>query len=267
MKGASYQSVEPADVERYLADDAWVAEQKMDGVRLLVHVDEDGVRFLGANGNAVTFAAAAQHFDRLRALLVGCPVAVIDGELLIETGEFHAFDLPYCRNVVEPSDPLWQRRAALRTLAKHLGLGLVAQAQGRPAKAALWAAVVSGNQEGIVVKREDAPYPVGRRSSEILKVKVTKTIDCVVVARDTGGKNATLAVYRDGVLVEVGACSMIGKPDAQVGSVVEVVCLYATTGLRLYQPRLLRLRPDKSPEACEMAQVEAAVVNRAVVAA
>jgi hypothetical protein len=54
-------------------------------------------------------------------------------------------------------------------------------------------------------------------------------------------------------LIPVGACSLIGKPQVSVGDVIEVAYLN-WTGSALYQPRMTRVRTDKLPEDCTMAQ-------------
>jgi ATP-dependent DNA ligase len=141
------------------------------------------------------------------------------------------------------------------------------QARTSVEKRQLWESVSDGRHEGIVLKRRDAPYCEGR-TKNVLKVKHVKTIDCVVMELGRGGaNNAVLGLFRNGGLVEVGQCSMIGKPACVVGEVVEIHCLYATSSHRLYQPRLVRLRPDRTAESCEWRQVEGIVTNRAVVGA
>ena len=100
MKGMTYEELDTRDEHhlKVLGDEGWVAEQKMDGVRVMAHVEVDGVRFLGSGETPITFAAAAQWFPRLEEQLLdgGAPAGtVIDGELIISTGVFWAFDLPY----------------------------------------------------------------------------------------------------------------------------------------------------------------------------
>lgn len=111
-----------------------------------------------------------------------------------------------------------------------------------------------------------------KRTLEVLKVKITHTVDVVVMERNTGAPgsmNATLGLYRDGELVQVGGCSMIGKPDLQPGDVGEVEFLYVPDPANpsLYQPRLVRARPDKEPTACTWEQLRGKAANRSVITA
>lgn len=85
-----------------------------------------------------------------------------------------------------------------------------------------------------------------------------KTADVVVLERNRGAENAILGAYdREGNLVEVGACSMIGKPDARPGDVAEVRYLYATPPtMRLYgPPNFVRVRDDKRAAECSIDQL------------
>ena len=78
--------------------------------------------------------------------------------------------------------------------------------------------------EGIVLKLRSGLYRSGQRSRSQLKIKFRKTVDCVVTDRNRGkNSNALLGLYDGPLLRHVGRCSMIGKPDALTGDVVEVL--------------------------------------------
>ena len=270
MKGQSYQSIEANAVNRYLDDPAWVAEQKLDGVRLMVHVDADDIRVLGTNDRPISFSAAAQWFGQLYRDLHALPAGtVLDGELIIATGEYWIFDLPYMPGFVKPDMPQRDRRACLEALGELIEtpwVHVVPEAVGTKAKRLLWQRTIDENSEGIVLKRANAPYAIGRRTADVLKVKHLKTVDCVVTRRDIdGSKNAELAVFKDGKLTVIGGCSMIGKPDLRPGEVAEVMFLYVTEGMTLYQPRLFRARPDKLATDCRWEQIAGLVTSRKVV--
>jgi ATP-dependent DNA ligase len=270
MKGMSYESIDPAAAGSYLADDRWVAQQKLDGVRIMVHVDHDDIRCLGTNDRPITFAAAALWFGQLYRDLHSLPAGtVLDGELILETGEYWIFDLPYMPGFAKPDMPQADRRQVLEHLAALIDtpwVHVVPEAKGEAAKRALLQATLDGNAEGIVLKDSTAPYAIGRRTRSVLKVKHTKTIDCVVVERNAGGTtSATLALAKDGRLQVVGACSMIGKPDLKPGECCEVKFLYVTESHTLYQPRLMRARPDKLAGDCQWRQIEDLVTSRRVV--
>jgi len=277
VKPQSYEWLPTADVGPYLTDPEWVMEQKLDGVRCLVRWANGAPQFLQRSGGKLTHAASALHFEALtEALSPLCglsreTVVLLDCELIPGTGTLWVFDLPWFGSVGAPmcstADPFEDRREWLRSLFETLVLPesvrLVEQARTEAEKARLLEAVEFLGIEGVVLKRLAAGYSSGKRTADVLKVKFYREADCIVIARNTGGAlNATLAVYGDDGLIEVGGTSMIGKPDAPVGAVVEIKYLYVGNGGRLYQPTLLRVRTDKAPEECRVEQLVS--VNREV---
>lgn len=281
-------------VTRLLTDDRWVAEQKLDGMRCLVRIvaDEHGsdVTFHSHGGRPLVQAAAAQHFARLREVFstttAGRAEFVLDGELMTDTGTLWLFDLPFVadgeRVIVGESSPWVHRRLMLKTLVdsihsagpeSHLPLErhrvrMVPVAKGAEAKTDLLETVIATASEGMVFKDSEATYDwSGNRVRTVLKLKVKRTVDCVVTARNVGEgenvrgemkptQNAHLAVHGgSGRLVHIGSTTMIGKPDAQVGDVVEVEYLSWKEGGNLVQPNLLRIREDKKPFECLVTQL------------
>lgn len=271
MKGMKYTEAAITRVQEFIADPTVSMTQKLDGVRLMIHIDAEGtMKFQGPNDERIKFAAAAQHFTRLegRMLLAGLRSIVLDGELLIEEGRFIAFDMPYSkRHEVSPATPYRQRIEALRSLEDHVEVVPVAFTELD--KARLWDQVKRQNAEGVIVRPNDGEYEVGRRSSRVQKIKVVKTVDVVVTSvnrPDARHGSAGLGAYDDeGVLVSVGACSLIGKPQVAVGDVIEVACLYSTAGLTLYQPRMMRVREDKAATDCTVEQLRSIVTDRRVI--
>jgi ATP-dependent DNA ligase len=261
----TYSEVDFSEVPRLLMDDTVAAEQKLDGTRTVVVVAESGdVTFYGRNGQPLKHASAAAHFAALRpAFKTLSGSHVLDGEIISETGELWLFDLPQSTvtDGVKPSDPLRQRRTHLELLGAILEgrnpkIRVVPQATDAVEKARLLSAVSEAGGEGVMFKDLDAPYDGGVRVRHSVKAKFVKTADVVVLRRDTGGKkNADLGVW-DPVrqdFFQVGACSMIGKADAQIGEVIEVAYLN-WTGTKLYQPRFLKVRTDKRPTDCRAEQ-------------
>lgn len=258
-------------LEGFISDPSWAIEQKMDGTRALVKITDQGITFLTHGGRALKHTAATQWFDSLRKSLAAVQRLVkpgercfLDGEILCETGELYIFDAPEInlggKIVCVPGHTLQLRRKIMDMLFGCPLLGgrpnirLAYQARSREEKEMLVRSVMDAGAEGVMVKRLDSSYEQGKRVLHSLKVKVTRTADVVVTKRNTGGAcNAILAVTGDdGELVNVGACTMIGKPDAQPGDVIEVEYLYKIEAL--YQPRMVRIRDDKRPEECGLDQ-------------
>jgi hypothetical protein len=110
MKPMLFGSRTTAAMPDLAADPNVIIEQKLDGVRVMAELSPGKAVFTGAGGEPIRFAAAAQWFDRLADLLGAGPVShtdsfalVLDGELMIEDGTYHVFDIPYAR---------WARRCS-----------------------------------------------------------------------------------------------------------------------------------------------------------
>lgn len=110
--------------------------------------------------------------------------------------------------------------------------------------------------EGEVYKLITAIYRPGA-TGQHRKHKYTKTASVIVIGLGHKGHNsATLALHgANGEIIEVGRCSLNGKPSVNIGTIVEVRYLYATEGRRLYQPRLERIRTDIESRKCTIAQL------------
>jgi len=278
-----YTETDVKNADRYITDPQWVMEQKMDGTRGLVVITPGNVWWPGSGGrNSLSHTAAIQHFPVLNPILQRLVhenegELVLDGEIMIRTGEFHVFDLPYMRaggiELIRPTDPLWRRREVMESLEAtlqrdHLLNGgerpvrVVRQARTTREKAAMWARVVEAGVEGAMVKHVDSTYQPGVRVKDVLKLKLVKTADVVVwkttrTRNDAGREVGSFyfGVYEGGEFVKLGSCSAIGKPETAEGDVIEVAYLYREPGEgALVQPRMVQVRTDKDPMECGFAQ-------------
>lgn len=263
MQGMNYTEIsDPRRIAALLEDDKIVAEQKMDGVRVLAHFEAPGeVRFTQRGGRPVGFHAAKQHLKRLAQHLLSVeypPLVgyVVDGELMIATGEYRMFDMIW-------PDMLHEEYQSRRhNLASYFGrddrgvLSIVRMAYGFE-KYKLREAVLNGGGEGFMLKHLESPYEPGKRVTHSVKVKFVKTADAVVT-KVTRGRNEAgreigsinFAVNDGEKAVPMGACSVIGKPEVKEGDVIEVAYLYRGAGGMLIQPRMMRIRHDKLPIEC-----------------
>lgn len=275
-----------------LEDPRWVLEQKMDGARALAVVTfpADGpaqVEWLSSSGGPLKFAAAVQHLanienDLIMPLQVGAVDEVIlDGEIIVSTGEFHLFDMPHLvadsHTRVTPEHTYGWRRQMLAELFDgwdHSGaIRQVASAGTSHDKQALWAAIQAQGAEGAILKHVDGTYRSGIRTKEQVKAKLVKTADLVVLSANRTFKDngvvhtgsAGLGVYvtpeyvqdnpgkytipaggdlHEGpFILPIVSASLIGK-DLTIaqGDVVEVAYLYRDAKGGLIQPRILRKR-------------------------
>jgi bifunctional non-homologous end joining protein LigD len=257
MKNQAFGWVSEDDAVALCHDPEWVMQQKFDGTRALVHVTHSGVEFRAGNEKPLKHSAAAVHFERLAAALSAVePGTVLDCELVHYTGTLYVFDLLAHRGREIVVLPQRERRARLESLPLSDPAVPAHEARSTGDKLAMLMSVYEGEGEGVMLKHRRAPYSPGERVEHSLKVKFVKTVDAIVTARNVNGAcNARLAVYENGKLREIGGVTMIGKPDARPGDVVEVAYLYATESLTLYQPRVSRTRTDKAPADCLIDQL------------
>ena len=232
---------------------SWLVEEKFDGIRAQAHVRDGTVRLFSRTLNDVTASypevASALAGISGRAILDGEIVAMRDGRVL----PFRALQARLQRKVVDDDllagvplafvafdaiargdellveRPQTQRREVLESIVAGVpGVVLASStplAENDPAlvNAAFEAARANGN-EGVMLKRSDAPYAPGRRGKWWLKLKrELSTLDVAVVAVEWGhGKRSkvlsdyTFAVRGgDGNLVAIGK-AYSGLTDAEI---------------------------------------------------
>lgn len=302
---------------RDLAAGSWLVEDKYDGIRAQAHVAKGRAHIFSR-----TFSDISRAFPELVRALERGPDAILDGEIVARRDgavlpfrylqprlqridpspelraeipvEFVAFDIFAAGDRFLLDEPLVERRAELAasvntgpglSLApwQTLELGASPEAIGE-----IFAGARARGNEGLMLKRTDAPYVPGRRGKWWLKLKrELSTLDVVVVGVEWGhGKRRkvlsdyTFAVRRsanDGELLPIGK-AYTGLTDAEIAAqtpwfleharepgargllavepsiVIEVAFDIVQkselhrSGFSLRFPRIVRLRPDKSPD-------------------
>lgn len=259
MKAQLAEPVDRSTLDRYVRDDRWVMSQKVDGVRLLVSVEDGKVRLLNRKGDPLT-KAVPPGIARQAAQLPGS--WCLDGELF--DGTLYVFDLPSAGNTIDPSDPYEVRRHALERIFEvwqPTGIVLLPVARTPEQKAQLVANVEAAAGEGVMLNDADARYRPGQRSRAVLKVKFWNSCDCFVTAVRLNGKdNMSLAVFDEhGTERKVAECTALAGDGGriQVGDVVEVKYLYAVDRQqpRLVQPTYPKIRTDKDAAECLLDQL------------
>lgn len=260
--------IEEDALEAYLTNDAIVAQQKLDGQRVLVTVGDPPV---ATNRDGQATRVASEILEGLASLPTG---TVVDGEV-VEGDVYWLFDVLQvgARDVTSLG---YGDRFAL--LMDELEPGLtepvrvLTVAEGTKAKRLLLAAMQKAKAEGLVFKQRSAPYTAGRPASggTQRKYKLVKTADVVLLSN--AGNAYQMAVYDGAALFEVGKVfagttnASRKELDALLSAgkqpVAEVKYLYATEDEQLFQPVFVRIRTDKAAKACVRAQLEK--TNRAV---
>jgi bifunctional non-homologous end joining protein LigD len=236
-------------------DEGWAYEFKWDGARALVFNEPGALRVVSRTGEDLT-----KRYPELRRLAeaLGSHTAILDGEIvaLAEDGVprfeelqqriglrtdadvrrkmkqvpvyYFAFDLLYLdgRRLVDA--PYEERRERLRSLQLAGPSWQTPENQIGHGEAMLEASRASG-LEGIVAKRLDSPYEVGRRSSYWLKIKNRRRQDLVIggwldgEGKREGLPGALLVGYREnGQLVYAGRVGT-GFTDATLARLAELM--------------------------------------------
>lgn len=210
-------------------------------------------------------------------------------ELLSQTipATFMAFDLLYLDGRPIVDLPLVERRTKLEEIvaeSPRLLLSRYVETYGKR----YFEEVKKLGLEGSMAKRKQSTYQIGKRSRDWLKLKATKTLDCVIVGYTSGegwrgeyfGALA-IGAYREGKLEFMGKVGtgfdesllksissllrvrstdvkpVEAEPPYEVRWVKpELVCevefMEVTPDLKLRAPVFRRLRFDKAPEECEV---------------
>ncbi len=248
--------VEADALEKLLADDSLVAQQKLDGVRVLVHV---GDPMLATNRAGQATDIAADILAGLGELPHG---TVVDGEVL--GGKYWLFDvLAIGKEEVSKLGYVerWERLDGEVEPGLSGPVSVLAMSVGKDKKKLL-ESLRAQKAEGIVFKRRDAPYTAGRHSTQ-LKHKFVKSADVAIIAN---AGNAYRMVVQDEKKqfdvgkVFAGTTNASRKDlDARLARgetpVAEVQYLYATADDQLYQPVFVRTRDDKEPDECLRSQL------------
>jgi bifunctional non-homologous end joining protein LigD len=241
--------IDEDEVEKYLKDPAWGAQEKKDGKHVMV----------ARKGGKVTAS-------NRKGLQIGIPETVVeslewdglfDGEMIGDV--YHVFDCLEWDDASLVTCGYKSRYAALSKVEFGHCVKLVPLAVTEKEKRDLYARLKKENKEGIVFKRLDAPYSPGRPASggSMLKFKFYATASCVVVPGRAGKRSIGLALMKDGDLIPVGNCTVPANQDIPADdSIVEIRYLYAYPNGSLYQPTLLGVRDDIGIEDCSVKQLK-----------
>ncbi|ANK73583.1 ATP-dependent DNA ligase [Ensifer adhaerens] len=210
----------------------WAFEVKWDGYRLAVHVEPGGVRAITRGGYDWTkkfglIVAEARELGHASMIIDG-EVVVLDDQgrsdfgllqravgkkpSLHDVGEiiFYAFDLLYLDGQDLRMHPLSERRRLLEPIVVGRTGAIRFSEEVHADGAEFFKIACEMGLEGIIAKRQDAPYRSGRRP-EWLKIKCARRDTFVIVGYERStvpgaiGRLLLAAKKGDG-LVYVGGC-------------------------------------------------------------
>lgn len=242
----------------YLRSDKWAMQQKMDGKRMLVQIESGKASALSRNGKKLSVPPTlALTLARINGNWV------FDGELVED--QFWVFDV--LRSPLGEMGHLsWNER--FEFLSKVLSrvpepIFLLPAILDPNEKQLFLDQLKSTGREGVVFKHREMPYLSGRAKA-FVKYKFTHTVDCIVIGLNADGKdNYVLGLYHNGEIIQVGKVIKTHQ-KIDIGDILEVKCLYATSGLKLFQPTSPKLRVDKSASECTTEQLYPILPNKTI---
>ncbi|HEY4220962.1 MAG TPA: hypothetical protein VGO62_06460 [Myxococcota bacterium] len=267
MKAQLLTAIEDHEVEPLLADDGVIAQQKLDGIRIITRVSAGGMLASNRNGAASDKVSSAQL-----AGLAGLPEGtIVDGEVMPD-GSYWLFDvlsLGHSDVTQVGYEDRWLILADELADALAGDIHVLAIARGKD-KRALYHKLVQASAEGIVFKSRAAPYTAGRVMAQ-KKYKLQKSADVVITSN--AGNAYAMALHHGGKLVHVGKvfAGTTNQTRSEIDDllaagdhpVAEVRYLYATDDDQLFQPVFVRVRDDKAASACLSSQLKK--TNKAVI--
>jgi bifunctional non-homologous end joining protein LigD len=216
---------EISNAKAFLGDDAWCAQEKLNGERMLVEKVDTAVTAHNRQGEPRTLPDTVAAV----ALTSGLDF-LLDGEWIAD--EFVAFDIISINGADVTALPQSARFAALAEVSPFR---LVRQALSED-KHALLASVRAEKGEGLVFKLRDAAYLNGRTEVGV-KFKFWKSASFLVTDLEIANGTVGLGCF--------GRCSFpFAGAWPKVGDIVEIRYLLLTKNGKLSQPAFLGVRSD-----------------------
>lgn len=243
--------VPESDVERYIHDDRYLAQEKYDGERRPVARRES---VIGSNKNGFQTTLPAAVVDVLTALPQDTE---IDAEQVGEV--LYVFDVMKIDGECQRDLACLERKRKVDVLVNRLGnpenIVSIETAVGTEAKRALYARLRAQRKEGIVFKRIDAGYGEGKNDDQI-KIKFIESATLQVGSIHPTKRSITVQAFDDmGVAVQLGSVTVpLNYPIPPLNALVEVEYLYCVRSL--VQPVYRGERTDQTINACTTRQLK-----------
>ena len=241
-------------METLLCDRQHVMQEKHDGRRLMLQKRGGTTTGINKLGMHTGFpAVVADEFQ------VAKSDFIIDGEIVGE--EYHAFDLLEFDGTDLRGRTYQERYLHLMNLLasfNHQRISLVESACLPRQKREMFDRLKAGGREGVVFKRSDAAYTVGRPNTggSQLKFKFHESAS-FIVSKVNGKRSVALTVFDGEQVVSVGNVTIPPNHDVpQVGAIIEARYLYAYRGGSIFQPVYLGARDDIRAEECVICQLK-----------
>lgn len=239
----------------YCDDSNWIAQEKMDGVRFMLH--KKGDKVTSYNRRGVYANIPVEIYNLTKDLKEDF---FVDGELVGDV--MYVFDMLEYNGEDHRNSPFSDRFKQLRNFLKSLPSQecIVLTKTANKNKIQFVNELEKSNKEGVVFKNKNASYYVGRPASggDYVKYKFYSTCSCVVKEINGNKRSVFLQLFKNRKSVNAGKVTIPVNFDIpEAGQVVEVRYLYAhRQSGALYQPVYLGVREDIAPSECQQSQLK-----------
>jgi len=240
-----------ADIEHYLTDDRYAAQEKFDGERRPV---ARRATVMGSNKSGFLVPLPKDMVEVLSLLSLDTE---IDAEQVGDT--LFVFDVLKAGGVSLRGLRCLERARAVEALVRTLGnpvnVVAVETALGTDSKRALYARLRAERKEGIVFKRIDAPYGIGKNDDQ-KKIKFVESATLQVASVHPTKRSVTVQAFdANGGTVLLGSVTIPANYTLPAtGEIVEVEYLYLVSSL--VQPVYRGVRTDQTLSACVTSQLK-----------
>jgi len=248
--------IEEEEVENFINDDNYIAQQKFDGRRCLLKKVGNTLTAINRKGLSVGYPIA---FDDAKDVDTDF---VLDGEAVGDT--LYIFDILEQGSADLKNSSVTDRLTLLaklfKTKLKNVAAFKMADtAFTKSEKEKLFKRLKKENAEGIVFKKASSKYTSGRPNSggHQIKFKFVATASFIVINVNKK-RSVAVGLYDDNDnLIDVGNVTI--PPNKEVpakDAIIEVQYLYAYKGGSIYQPVYLMERDDIDRDACQLSQLK-----------
>ena len=245
-------SIDEDEVQFYLTNDDYGAQEKKDGKHLTLQI-HNGVLYV-RNKKGDVSSCMPEFEPSLRSIRKDI---LIDGEQV--NGKFWTWDILEFDNVDYRRNSYQDRYFSLSQLSfgnRGSKIQVLDLAIGTEAKTQLYNRLKAEGKEGIVFKKLSGEYKPGKGEDQV-KFKFYAECSVIVAAGRSGKSSIGMELLTTtGVRKFVGYCSCCLHPLPVIGSVSEIKYLYAYKGGCLYQPAFKELRDDVDVNECTFEQLK-----------
>lgn len=247
-RNVRYAIADSEMLERLIISTDYAMQQKVDGVRLTIEINEEGIK--GYNKRGAQAIVSPWLHDELSAL-PRIPWK-FDGEYA--PGGYYIFDLMNAPVESLAAKTFSERMDILNVMIGTWGAEKVHVVETwidpkDKLKGLIKLSLMDA--EGAIFRPQKSPvHFVG----QVYKYKFRNTVDAVVLNKTRDKASIEVGLYRDNNLVSIGKCSVNGTVSR--GDVVEISYRHLSDNGRLIEPVFSRVRDDKFPYACVWDQLK-----------